>query len=329
MITRRAFVGGLTAAGLAGPLAVKAQPAGTMHRIGYLGNSSLSSESALLEGFRQGLRERGYIEGTNIAFEYRWAEEKIEVMPGLAAQLVRLKVDVILTAGTPAALAVKAATTSIPIVLAALGDPVGAGLVSSLARPGGNVTGLSALSPELEGKRLQLLKEMVPRLHRVVVLMNPANPVSGLVWKQTQAAAASARVAVQPVEARGANDLGPAFATITKVKADGMIVMPDRSTLIPHRVQIVTFAARSRLPAVYTFPEFVQEGGLVAYGPNFPDLYRRAATYVDKILKGAKPGDLPVEQPTKFELVINLKTAKALGLTIPHSMLLRADQVIQ
>jgi putative ABC transport system substrate-binding protein len=251
------------------------------------------------------------------------------MLPSLAAQLVQLKVDVIVTAGTPGGLAAKSATTTIPIVLAALGDAVGAGLVSSLAHPGGNVTGLSALSPEVEGKRLQLLKEMLPRLSRVAVLMNPANPVTPLIWKQTQAAAMSARVTVQAVEVRAADAFERAFALITKAKPDAMIVIADRPFLISHRARIVSFAARSRLPAVYTFREFVQEGGLAVYGPNFPDMFRRAATYVDKILKGANPANLPVEQPTKFELVINLKTAKALGLTIPPSLLGRADEVIQ
>ncbi len=304
------------------------QPAGKVFQIGYLGNSTPSLESALVEGFRQGLRENGYLEGQNIVLHYRWAEGRIEPLPRLAAELVRLKVDVIVTSGTPAGLAAKRATTTIPVVLASTGDPIGAGLVSSLARPGGNITGLSPLYPELEGKRLQLLKEIVPRLNRAAVLMNPANPFTALAWKETRTAAEALRITLLPAEARVADDFERVFAAITKAKPDAMVVIADR-LLLSHRARIVSFAAQHRLPAIYSFREFVEEGGLAVFGPNYVEMFRRAATYVDKILKGTKPADLPVERPMTFELLINLKTARALGLTIPQSVLIRAGEVIQ
>ncbi len=312
---------------LAAPLAAAAQPAGRTVTIGYLGNSSLALESNVVEAFREGLRQLGYVEGRNLIITYQWAEGRQERFAVLAAELVRLKADVILTAGTPGTLAAKQATQSIPIVAIA-GDLVEAGLVSSLAKPGGNVTGLSVLQPELEGKRLELLKEAVPKLSRVAVLLNPANPFTTIAWKATQPAAKALSVELQRVEARGANDLDRALARIKAAHPDGLVVIADRF-LLAYRASIVQFVVKNRLPGMFSFREFAQEGGLMAYEPDFADSYRRAATYVDKILKGAKPADLPVEQPTRFELVINLKAANALGLTFPPSILIRADQVIQ
>jgi len=293
------------------PLAAEAQEskAGRTITIGYLGNSSPSLESNLVEAFRDGLRQRGYIEGQNLVIKYQWAEGHQDRYPVLARELVRLKPDVILTAGTPGTLAAKQATESIPIVTAIAGEPVAAGLVSSLAKPGGNVTGLSTLAPELEGKRLELFKQAVPKLSRVVALLNPANPYTRIAWKAAQTAAEALGVKLQPVEARSPNDLDRAFATIKEARPNGLIVVPDR-LLLAYRASIVQFMTKNRLPGMFPFRDFVQEGGLMAYGPDYTDMYRRAATYVDKILKGAKPGDLPIEQPTKFELVINLKTAK-------------------
>jgi len=314
---------------LATALAAGGQQAGKVFQVGYLGNSTPSLESALVEGFRQGLREKGYIEGQNIVLHYRWAEGRIEAMPGLAAELVRLKVDVIVTSGTPAGLAAKRATTTIPIVLAAAGDAVGAGLVRSLARPGGNVTGLSTLYPESEGKRLELLREIVPKATRIAVLINPANPFTALPYKEARAAAKALGITLQPAEVRVAEDFDRVFAAIRKAHPDALLVIADRPFLFSHRARIVSFAAQQRLPAMYPFREFVEEGGLVVYGPNIVEMFRRAATYVDKILKGAKPADLPVEQPMRFELVINMRTAKALGLTIPRSVLSMVDEVIQ
>ncbi len=313
---------------LLSPLPAEAQQPGKVFQIGYLGNSTPSLESALVEGFRQGLREHSYVEGQNIILHFRWAEGRIEPLPNLAAELVRLKVDVIVTSGTPAGLAAKRATATIPIVLASAGDAVGAGLVSSLARPGGNVTGLSVLYPELEGKRLEILREIVPRASRIAVLMNPTNPFTAPAWKGTRTAAEALRITLQPAEVRVADDFEGVFAAITKAKPDALIVLADR-VLISHRARIVRFAAQRRLPAIYPFREFVEEGGLVTFGPNFVEMFRRAATYVDKILKGAKPADLPVERPTKFELVVNLTTAKALGLEIPQSIIIRTDEVIR
>ena len=326
---RRAFLGTVAGGLLAIPLVAEAQPKAGVPRIGYLGNSSPSLESDLVDAFRQGLGEFGYTEGQNITIEYRWAEGKYDRFPDLVADLVRLKVDVIVTAGTPGALAAKQATKTIPIVMAVAGDAVGAGLVASLARPGGNVTGSTTIVQELEGKRLELLREVVPRLSRVAVLWNPANPVSPIILKQTQLAAPALRLRLEPiVGVSGVRELEGAFATISRVRPDALILLADRF-LLAERTRIVEFAAKRRLPTMYPYREMVKAGGLMSYSPSYPDLFRRAATYVDKILKGAKPGDLPVQQPTKYESVINLKTAKALGLTIPQSLLQRADEVIQ
>jgi ABC-type uncharacterized transport system substrate-binding protein len=318
----------LTVGLVVAPLAAEAQQAGRTVTIGYLGNSSPSLESNAVEAFREGLRQLGYVEGHNLIIKYQWAEGQQGRSAVLAAELVRLKPDVILTSGTPGTHAAKQATQSIPIVTALAGDPVATGLVSSLAKPGGNVTGLATLNEELEGKRLEIFKQVVPKLSRVAVLLNPANPFTTIALKGTRSAAEALGVKLQPVEVRGTNDLDGAFATIKAARPQGLIVIPDRF-LLTYRASIVQFMAKNRLPGMFPFREFAQEGGLMAYGPDTTDMYRHAATYVAKILRGAKPADLPMEQPTKFELVINLKTAKALGITVPHSLLLRADQVIQ
>lgn len=310
------------------PLAAAAQPAGKVFQIGYLGNSTPSVETGLVEAFRQGLRENGYVEGKDVVVHYRWADGHIDTFPVLAAELVRLKVEVIVASGTPGSLAAQRATKTIPIVVAAVGDAVGVGLVPSLARPGGNVTGLSALTSELEGKRLEVLSELVPKVGRVSVLMNPANPFTALAWKETQAAGAKLRLTLHPAEVRTVDAFDAVFAAIVKTRPDALVVIADRF-LLSNRKRIVAFAAQHRLPAMYPFREFVDEGGLVVYGPDFADMFRRAGRYIDRILKGTNPGDLPMEQPTRFELVINGKTAKTLGLTIPPSLLLRADRVIE
>ena len=318
----------LTVGLVVAPLAAEAQQAGRTVTIGYLGNSSPSLESNAVAAFREGLRQLGYVEGQNLIIKYQWAEGQQERSAVLAAELVRLKPDVILTSGTPGTHAAKQATQSIPIVTALAGDPVATGLVSSLAKPGGNVTGLATLNEELEGKRLEIFKQVVPKLSRVAVLLNPANPFTTIALKGTRSAAEALGVKLQPVEVRGTNDLDGAFATIKAARPQGLIVIPDRF-LLTYRASIVQFMAKNRLPGMFPFREFSQEGGLMAYGPDTTDMYRHAATYVAKILRGAKPADLPMEQPTKFEFVINLKTAKALGITVPHSLLLRADEVIQ
>jgi len=308
----------------------QAQQAKKVPQVGILSSISdpSSSPSLSVGAFRKGLRDLGYIEGKNILIEYRNAEGKLDRLPELAAELVRLKVDVIVTGITLAAQATKRLTTTIPIVLLGSGDPVGTGLVASLARPGGNVTGLSGGGPELNGKRLELLKEAFPKVSRVAVFWNPSSPSNAISWNETQAAARPLAVQLQSLEVRAANDFGLAFGAATREHADALIVIRDNVTN-NHRRQIVAFAAKNRLPAMYPMTEYAEDGGLMAYAPDFLDIQRRAATYVDKILKGAKPADLPVEQPMKFELVINLKTAKALGLTIPPNVLARADKVIR
>ncbi len=322
------FISILALGALAAPLAADAQPPPKVPRIGILWASPISANAHLREAFRQGLRELGYVEGRNVALELRYAEGKLDRLPDLAAELVRLKVDVIVAANTPTALAAKQATRTIPIVMALSGDPVESGLVASLARPGGNVTGLSLMAPELGGKRLQLLKEVVPRASRVAVLSNPNNPFTGLMVRETEAAARVLGVQLQAREIRAPEDIDRAFQAAIRGRASALIVVDD-GLVFTHRARIAALAAKSRLPAIYPFRESVEAGGLMSYATNFADSYRRAATYVDKILKGAKPADLPVEQPTRFELVINVKTANALGLTFPQSVLIRADQVIQ
>ena len=320
---RRRFLLTSLAATLAAPIGAGAQQAGKVARIGFLVTSSAGSNPHRLEVFRKGLREHGYVEGKNIVFDYRYAEGNLNRLPDLAAELVALKVDVIVTAGEPGIRAAKRATTIIPIVFPATLDPVAAGLVESLARPGQNVTGLSIVGPELDGKRLELLKEAVPKTSRVAVLFGPAYPP-----KEREIAAQALGIQIISLRVREVGDFEPAFATARKKNVDALLTSP--SPLLNNvRERIVEFAAKNRLPAMYGGPEFVEAGGLMSYAPSYTDLFHRAATFVSKILKGAKPADLPVEQPTKFELVINLKTAKALGLTIPPSLLARADQVIE
>ncbi len=312
------------------PLAVDAQRPGKVPRIGFLSAGSPSDlvRQRGFEAFRQGLRELGYVEAQNIALESRWAEGKWERLPGLTAEFVRLKVDVIVTGTSPEVQAAKEATKTIPIVMAYVIDPVATGFVVTLARPGGNVTGLSMMAPELVGKQLELLKEVVPKVSRVALLWNPANPGNAPQLREAEVAARALGVRLQPLDVRGPTDFDRAFAAMARERAGALLVLVDLM-LVSHRTQIAELAAKRRLPAVYGLSEYVEAGGLIAYGANRRDSYRRAATYVDKILKGAKPADLPVEQPSKFELVINFKTAKALDLTIPQSLLIRADEVIQ
>jgi putative tryptophan/tyrosine transport system substrate-binding protein len=328
-MNRRAFVTGLGAV-LAVPLAADAQQGGKVPRIGFLSLTSPSDRPPLRDAFRQGLRELGWVEGQNIVIDYRYAEGRVDRLPDLAAELVRLKVDLIVSWGTQGVTAAKNATETIPIVMIAVRDPVGIGLIASLARPGGNVTGVSG-GAGLEivfAKQLELLKETVPKIRRVAILSNPTNAYHQLAIREVNVAARSLGVQLQLLEARGPNEFDGAFAAMAKERVGALLVLSD-AMLNSHRTRLADLAARSRLPAAYGVRESVEAGGLMSYGPSFLDLHRRAATYVDKILKGAKPADLPVEQPTKFELVINLKTAKALGLTIPQSVLERADQVLE
>ena len=279
-------------------------------------------------GLPTGLRELGYVEGQSIVLEPRWADGRHERLPELAADLVRLKVDVIVSAATPASRAAKAATSSIPIVMVGIGEPVKMGLIASLARPGGNVTGLSLLTTELSGKRLELLGQVVRNMRRVAILMNPDNPVTAVFLEETRVAARTLGVQLQQLEARNPKEIEHVFDAAGGERAAGLIVFDD-PVLWSHRKQIVALAAKRRLPVVYGYRDFVDEGGLMSYGPDRVDHYRRTALYVDKILKGAKPADLPVEQPTKFELIVNLKTARTLSLVIPPALLSRADQIIQ
>ena len=321
-------VAGLAVGLLAAPLAAGAQPVGKAPRIGFL-NGGSRDETLRLDAFRQGLHELGWVEGQNVAIEYRFAEGRFDRLPDLAAELVRLKVDIIVTQGAQVTVAAKNASATIPIVGIALIDPVGLGLIASLARPGGNVTGSSySVGLEILGKQLEMLKETVPKLRRVAILSNPAHPAQPLAIREAKVAAQSLGVRLQLLEARGPDEFDGAFAAMAKERVGALLVASDVMFFL-HRSRLVDLAVRSRLPAAYGERGLVEAGGLMSYGPSFPDLWRRGATYVDKILKGAKPGDLPVEQPTKFEFTINRKTAKALGLTIPPVLLLRADQVIE
>jgi len=329
-VDRRAFIKTVALGLLAAPLAAEAQQAAKVARIGFLA-LNVAPNPHLREAFLQGLRDLGYVEGRNLGIEYRDAEGKFERLPALAAELVALKVDVILAGGTAQALAAKQATRTLPIVFAQAPDPVASGLVTSLARPGGNVTGLSLLFPELVGKCLEQLKQAVPGVSRVAFLWQPGalgERTEKDLLKAAEVAARALGVRPQFVEARGPADFDRAFSDMTRARAGALTVLGGAIFSIERR-RLVDLAAKNRLPAVYSAREFVDDGGLMAYGPNVADMFRRAATYVDRILKGTKPGDLPIEQPTKFELVINLKTAKALGLTIPPSLLLRADELIQ
>ena len=314
---------------LAAPLAAGAQPAGRVYRIAYLGNSSAALEAELVSAFRDGLRDLNYVESRNVVILYRWAEGHYDRFPALVAEAVQLKVDVIVTAGTPAVLAAKEGTRTIPIVIAAMGDPIAAGVIPSLARPGGNITGSASLSPEIDGKRLELLKEFVPGVSRIAALWNPTNPNNAARIKQVEAAAKTLQLSLKSFLSGGdRQDLDKVFEGIIAARSEALIMESDRA-LLAHRAPIVDFAKKRRLPALYPYREFVQVGGLASYAPSYPAMFRRAAVYVDKIFKGAKPADLPVEQPTTFELVINLKPAKALGLTISPSVLARADHVVE
>ena len=320
---RRTFLGALASGFLAAQLAAEAQP--TVPRIGYL--SLAPGPSTRSEALRQGFRELGYIEGQNLVVEYRWADGRLDQARQAAADLVRLRVDVIVTGGPQATLAAKRTTTTTPIVMAFDYDPVESGFVASLARPGGNITGLSGINPELSGKRLDLLKQAVPHLSRVAIVWNPAEPNAAFL-RETQAAGRSLGIQLRVLEVKAAPDLETALQAARKWRAGGLIVLTDPVTLY-HRKQLANLAGQYRLPAIYSERLFVESGGLISYGADDREMHQHAAVFVDRILKGAKPGELPIEQPTKFELVINLKTAKALGLTIPPSLLQRADQVIE
>ena len=325
MISRRSFLA-TGAVLLAAPLVTEAQQhPGKVPRIGYLSPGTVGSPT--LTAFREGLREHGYVEGQSIVIDRRFANGNAERLPQLAAELVRLKVDVIVAAGE-SGLAAQRATSTIPIVMTNTSDPVAQGLVASLARPGGNITGLSMQTPDLSGKRLQLLKEAVPHLSRVTILWDPGNPGSRIAVREAEVAARTLGLGLQLLEARSASEIDQAFATMTR-EGTGAAFAPGSSLFFVHRTRIAENAVKSRMPTMCGVAEFGMAGCLISYGVRGTDLYRRAATYVDKILKGAKPADLPIEQPTKFELVINMKTAKALGLTIPPSLLLQADHVIE
>jgi ABC-type uncharacterized transport system substrate-binding protein len=312
---------------LTAPLDVHAQehPAGKVYRIGFLRQGQ--PPKTFVEAFQQGLRERRYVEGQHVVVEYRF-DGSLEQLPQLAEELVRLKVDILMVPTTPAALAAKDATTTIPIVMMGIGDPVGSGLVASLARPGGNVTGLSNLDPEVVGKQLEFLKEVLPTVSQVAVLWNPANPVHALLVREADEAAQALGVQLHLVEARSPDAFASAFAAMSSAHADALLILAD-PMFLPHFRRLAELAATSHLPTISKIREFAEAGGLIGYGASLPDTWRRAATYVDKILQGAKPADLPVEQPTRFELVINLKTAQALGITMLPSLLLLADEVIQ
>jgi ABC-type uncharacterized transport system substrate-binding protein len=326
-MNRKIFVFALCAMLFAYCASVEAQQAQKMPRIGYLGGGSAELEKVWLDAFLQGLRELGYVEGKNIVVERRYASGQYDQLAELAGELVRLKTDVILAASTPVAVGVKKVTSTISIVMV-VADPIGTGLVSSLAKPGGNLTGLSDFHADLITKRLELLKEVIPSASRIAVLSNPTNPTCSLQMKELAAVAPALGVTLFSLEAKTPDDLGPSFSTIKKQKAAALLVCGDRM-FSTHRRQIFELTTKQRLAAIYSTKEYADAGGLMSYGANFPDLYRRAATYVDKILKGAKPADLPVEQPKKFEFVINLQAAKQIGLTIPPNVLARADKVIR
>jgi len=320
---RREFIGSVAGCILAVPFAAAAQPSARLPRIGILANYEGSS----WDGFRRGMRELGYVDGRTIAMHWRFADGKIDRYPALASELVEAKVDLIVTSGTPAALAAKKATASIPIVMTISAFPEKVGLVESLSHPGGNITGFSHAAPEVTGKRLQLLKQLAPKTVRIVVLGNAASPIDVLAIREIQTAAAALGIELQRIDARTPDDHAAAFAAVTASGVDAMHVVGNPANF-KNAQAIADFALRSRLPSSYEEREFALVGGLISYAASYPDLYLRAATYVDKILKGAKPGELPVQHPTKFELVINLKTATALGLAIPPPLLLQADEVI-
>ncbi len=325
MMERRTFLVMISGGLLTAPPAAEAQPAGKVWRIG---NLSVIRVPSIDHAFLDSLREIGYVDGVNAIIEYRDANGDVDRLPALADELVRMNVDVIIAWSTAAQKAAKQATSTVPIVMGLSTDPVGTGLVKNLARPGGNITGPTLIGPELAGKRLQLLKESFPRISRLAVLWSPGAGGSELEYKETQSAAKKLGVAILSVETRRPEEIGSALSALTQGRTEALIVL-NYAMLVAHRQEVVDLAMKSRLPTMYPRKEFVEAGGLMSYGPSFVDLARRVAVYVDKILKGAKPGDLPVEQPSKFELVINLKTAKAFSLTIPPSVLVRADQIIE
>ena len=325
---RRVFSFIVISALLYGAAIAGAQQQTRVPHIGFLSSLSSAVVSARVEALRQGLRELGYVEGKNIVIEYRYAEGKLDRLPALATELVRLRVDVIVTGGPSVNRFAKEATATIPIVLSFDNDPVGNGFAASLARPGGNITGLSTHYPEISGKQLELLKETVPRLSRLAVLGNSTQPATAQTLKETEVAAGALGVKLQYLDIQNPKEIDTAFRAATKGRADAVLVLGSQ-IVTSHAKQFAEQAAKNRLPAIYWSPEFVEAGGLMAYSVSITDLFRRAATYVDKILKGVKPGDIPVEQPTKFEFIINLKAAKQIGLTIPQSVLYRADKVIK
>jgi putative ABC transport system substrate-binding protein len=306
----------------------EAQQKGKVPRIGFLGNSTAVLEENLIGPFREGLHDLGYVEGKNIVIEWRWAEGKYERFPSLIAELIATKVDLIVTAGTPATIALKKATTTLPLVMIAVGDPVGSGLIASLAHPGGNLTGLTSISPELDGKRLELLREVVPKISHVAVLWNPTSPLQVAGEKETQAAAHAMKIKVLSLGVQAEEQFDNAFATILRERPGALLVLADR-LFLHHRARIMDFATKHHLPGVHAYVELVEVGGLMSYGPSYAGMHRRAAYFVDRILKGTKPADLPVEAPAKFELVVNLKAAKQIGVNSPPSVLYRADRVIK
>jgi putative ABC transport system substrate-binding protein len=326
---RRRLLVAIGAGVLTTPLASLGQQQSKVARIGYLAADSMTDNPNRVQAFRDGLHELGYVEGKNLVIEYRWAEGKFERLPGLAGELVRLPVDVIVAVGDQVIFAAKQATSTTPIVMASVGDPVGRGFIVSLARPGGNITGVSNFATTLMGKWLELLKEIIPTLSRVAVLRNAANPTHALFWMEAQSSGPKLGLKLQNVAVSSSDDLDEAFALVVMARSGAVVVLPDPLLAGVERRRIAELATRSGVPTMCTFKEQVEVGGLVSYGPDLTGNFHRAASYVDKILRGAKPAALPVEQPTKFELFLNLKTAKALGLTIPQSLLLRADEVIQ
>jgi putative tryptophan/tyrosine transport system substrate-binding protein len=325
-MNRRTFIGSIAGGILAAPLAARGQPAGKVPVIGYL--IERSGPTAFDEAFRLGLRELGYSEGRNVVIEYRWADGKTERLPALAAELVRLKVDVIVTSGTPGGLAAKNATSTIPIVIASGPDLVGDGLVASYSRPGGNITGLSVFAKELSGKRLEILKEAIPGMTRVAAAFNALNPGTRSLFKETEAAAIKLGLTALPLDIQFPEGVEPAFAEAVRLKASAVIIISDQATIV-HRAQLGSAALKHHMPTIFANKVYLEGGGLMSYGPDIIAVWRRAATYVDRILMVEKPADMPIEQPTNFEFVINLKTAAALGLAIPPGLLQRADEVIQ
>jgi putative ABC transport system substrate-binding protein len=325
-VHRRAFLAAVTGGLLAAPLVAEGQQAKRVPVVGYL--IERSGPTAFDEAFRLGLRELGYSEGRNIVVEHRWAEGKTERLPALAAELVKMKVDVILTSGTPGGLAAKNATSTIPIVLASGGDFVADGLVANFARPGGNITGLSVFARELSGKRLEILKEAIPGMTRVAVAFNRLNPGTRSLYNETETVAARLGLKALPLDIQFPDGVDAAFAEAVRLRADAVVIISDGATIV-HRAQLGSAGLKHRMPTIFANKTYSEGGGLMSYGPDIIEVWHRAATYVDRILKGARPADMPIEQPTKFELVISLKTAKAIGLTIPPSLLQRADGVIQ